>query len=119
QPTAGAEWMTIQGSGSTGHVQFASNDGLAPPDPLAGPSDLGLTGDFEDQGPMDYGSLFDLGLDPVPAGGTVSFTTYYGAAASEAAAGTALSTVGASAWALAQPDTATGPVDGAPNTFVY
>jgi putative cell wall-binding protein len=119
QPTGGAEWMTIQGADATPHVQFASNDGLASPDPLAGPSDLGWTGDFEDQGPLDHGSLFDIGLEPIPAGGTVSFTTYYGAAATEAAAGTAVSGVGATAWAYAQPSTQSGPADGAPNTFVY
>ncbi|GGK70049.1 cell wall-binding repeat-containing protein [Ornithinimicrobium pekingense] len=119
QPTAGAEWMTIEGADATAHVRFASNDGFAATDPLAGPSDLGLVGDFEDQGPMDHGSLFDLGFDPIAAGGTLSFTTYYGAAATEAAADTAVAAVNAAAHAYAQPSTSTGPSAGSPNTFVY
>ena len=41
-------------------LAFDSNDGLASANPLAGPSDLGHTGNFTDEGAEDHGALFDF-----------------------------------------------------------
>ncbi|MCK0114331.1 cell wall-binding repeat-containing protein [Ornithinimicrobium sp. F0845] len=119
QPTAFSEYSTIQGTEAATDVLFASNDGFAQADPLSGPSDLGSTGDFVDVGPDDHGALFDFGFDEVAPGETLSFTTYYGAAGTEAAADAALAVVGAEVYSYGQPDTETGPTNGDPNTFIF
>ena len=49
-------------------LAFDSNDGLASANPLAGPSDLGLTGNFTDEGAEDHGALFDFDFGRVEAG---------------------------------------------------
>ena len=118
EPTASSEYVTIQG-GNTPELLFDSNDGLASANPLAGPSDLGHTGNFTDQGPDDHGALFDFGFGRVEAGQSVSFSIFYGAAANELDALAAIAAVHASAYSLAEPSTPDGPTLGTPNTFVF
>ena len=98
---------------------FDSNDGLASANPLAGPSDLGHTGNFTDEGPDDHGALFDFDFGRVEAGQSVRFSIFYGAAANELEALTAIAAVDASAYSLAEPSTPDGPTLGTPNTFVF
>lgn len=119
QPTAFDEWVTIQGTEDAENVLFASNDGFASGDPLSGPSDIGLIGDFVDEGPADHGALFDFGFDDIDPGGALTFTTFYGAAGTEAAADNALAVVNAEVYSYGQPDTETGPTNGDPNTFIF
>ena len=119
EPTAFREHSTIQGTAGATDVSFASNDGFASANPLSGPSDLGFTGDFIDAGPTDHGALFDFDFAALPAGETKTFTTYYGAAATETAANSALAAVGAEIYSYGQPSTAGGPSLGEPNTFIF
>ena len=119
QPTAFMEYSTIQGTAAATNVLFASDDGFASANPLNGPSDLGNTGDFVDQGPYDHGALFDFGFDAVAPGESLSFTTYYGAAGTETSADAALATVGAEVYSYGQPSTPTGSTVGDPNTFIF
>lgn len=118
EPTPFEEVVTLQ-RGSAAELVFTSNDGFATADPLAGPSDLGLTGSFTDQGPDDHGALFDFDFGSLAPGGSKTFSTYYGAAATEAGAVAALGAVGAESYSFGQPSTPDGPTVGTPNTFMF
>ena len=118
QPTPFAEFVTIDGGTAT-NLLFDSNDGFATANPLGARTDLGSTGDFVDQGPADHGALFDFGFGALPGGESLSFNIYYGAAADEAGALTAINAVGAEVYSLGQPSTEDGPTLGTPNTFVF
>ena len=71
------------------------------------------------QGPDDHGALFDFGFGALPGGDSLTFNIYYGAAADEAGALTAINAVGAEVFSLGQPSTVDGPTLGTPNTFVF
>ena len=118
EPTAFNEFSTVQ-KGTASEIVFTSNDGFATADPLAGPSDIGHTGNFTDAGPDDHGALFDFDFGSLAAGSTKIFTTFYGAAGTEAAASAALSAVGAEAYSFGQPSTPDGATVGTPNTFIF
>lgn len=117
EPTAFNEFSTIQGGASASKVLFTSNDGFASSNPLAGNSDLGITGDFVDFGPLDHGALFDFGFGPLKVFDSLVFSIFYGAAGNETEALTALADVGAEVYSLGQP--ATGKITGEPNTFIF
>ena len=119
EPTAFAEYVTIQGSESAEAVIFASDDGFADTDPFAGDSSILFTGDAIDSGPADHGALFDFDFGMLQAGDTFSFNIYYGAAGSEEDALGALSAVGAEAYSLGQPSGEGGADLGEPNTFIF
>lgn len=80
---------------------------------------------FTDVGPLDHGALFDLTFpslapeDPLFPAEQVTFTMYYGAAASETDALAAVSAVGADLYTFAQPDVTGGAETGEPNTFIW
>jgi hypothetical protein len=118
EPTAFSEFVTMQ-SGDAEELVFTSNDGFATADPLAGPSDLGLTGDWIDEGPDDHGALFDFSFGTLAPGEVKTFHTFYGAAGTEAGAMDALSAISAEAYSLGQPNTPDGPTLGTPNTFLF
>ena len=118
EPTAFNEFSTVQ-KGTASEIVFTSNDGFATADPLAGPSDIGSTGNFTDAGPNDHGALFDFDFGSLATGVTKTFTTFYGAAGTEAAASAALSAVGAEAYSFGQPSTPDGATVGTPNTFIF
>jgi hypothetical protein len=122
EPTAYHEFITI--GSTTGvlppSVVFASNDGFASSDPLAGPSSIqNHVGVFTDVGQFDHGALFDLDLGDLSPGDTVQFTLFYGAAPDETTALGALDAVGAEVYSLAEPNTANGPTLGTPNTYIF
>ncbi|WP_296603125.1 Calx-beta domain-containing protein [Nocardioides sp.] len=119
EPTAFAEYSTIQGTAHAADVLFASDDGFASPDPLTGPSSIDFVGDAVDNGPDDHGALFDFGFPDLPRGASLSFQTYYGGAPTEAAALSAIGATGAEVFSLGQPSTKDGPTLGTPNTFVF
>ncbi len=100
-------------------LRFDSNQGFATANPLGGPVDLGFTGDFVDAGPNDHGALFDFGFGALDAGTSTTFNIFYGGAASEAAAETAINAVGAEVFSMGEPSTEDGPTLGTPNTFIF
>lgn len=116
EPTAFSEFVTIN-TGTAAAITFTSNDGFASSNPLTGPSDIGFTGDFANEGPQDHGALFDFTFGSLAAGAKLSFVTYYGAAANEAGAVEALRAVGAEAYSFGKPNLE--PFDGSPNTFIF
>ena len=113
EPTAFSEYSTID-TGTATEIVFTSNDGFASSDALAGPSDIGSTGNFVDAGPSDHGALFDFDFGGLASGATKSFKTFYGASDTEAGAAAALAAVGAEAYSLGQPSTEDGATLGTP-----
>lgn len=131
EPTAFNEYITIQRGGST-NLLTTSDDGFEPANPLfATSSILGCApvgASFVDCGPSDHGARFDFGFstllgadDPGSAADDTlrAFTIYYGAAPTEAAADAARLAVGAGVYAYGQPNTAGGPTDGTPITYIF
>ncbi len=116
EPTAFSEIVTMN-KGTAAALTFTSNDGFASSNPLAGPSDLGHTGNFTNAGPSDHGALFDFTFGPLSPGQVLTFVTFYGAAANEALAIEALRAVGAEAYSFGKPNLS--PLDGSPNTFMF
>ena len=118
EPTPTSEFVTIE-TGTSSNLLFASDDGFATANPLG--AQTGTPGDAVDRGPGDLGALFDFGFGSVLPGESVTFKTYYGAAATESEALAALAAVTAEVYSLGQPNTEDGqpPTVGAPNTFVF
>lgn len=115
------ELTTVQ-AGTSPNITFTSDDGFANGNPLSGPSSILFTGNAVDSGPQDHGALFDFNFGSVAPGAQVKFTIFYGAAANQQAAMTALGAVGAEAYSLGKPNPAApgaGPEDGAPNTYIF
>jgi uncharacterized repeat protein (TIGR01451 family) len=152
EPTAFREWSTIQGSSP--QLLFDSDNGFASADPLDGPSyrqsqvkcgagytgpctftDLGSGGEYPTATtPADIGALFDFGFGSLPAGQSKTFRVFYGAAPDEAAALSAIGSVGAEVYSMGEPNCpggggTTGGCDtlpanagveqGKPNTFIF
>jgi type IV pilus assembly protein PilY1 len=83
-------------------------------DPIFGPYE---DTNFTDVGPFDHGASFTFGFGALAAGATKTFSIFYGAAASEAAALAALAAVGAEGiYSFGQPSGARIP--GFP-TFIF
>ena len=118
EPTAFSEFVTLE-RGTAANILYTSDDGFATADPLAGPSSIAFEGEAVDSGPDDHGALFDFGFGSLAPGGSLAFTTYYGAAGTEDGALAALQAVEAEAYSLGQPSTTDGPTLGTPNTFVF
>ncbi|WP_020559982.1 cadherin-like domain-containing protein [Thiofilum flexile] len=118
EPTAFNEYVTVK-TNKLPNVVFTSNNGFASSNPLAGPSDIGYTGEFTDAGPADYGALFDFNFGKLAASQSKTFTIYYGATPDETSALVALDTVDAvQTYSLGQPSSSL-PTDGTPNTFIF
>lgn len=118
-PTVFNELVSMH-TGDVPELTFASNDGFASADPLAGPSDRGAIGDFEKFGPRDQGSLMDFDFGDLPAETTRNLHFVYGVAPSRSLAEQALEAEGAVAWTLAEPSfTEDGAAEGSPNTFFF
>jgi PKD repeat protein len=118
EPTAFSEFVTIE-QGSAANLIYTDDGGFATADPL-GPHDPRLfSGEAVDSGPSDHGALFDFDFDTLAPTESVTFQTYYGAAATETGALSALAAVGAEAYSLGQTSTPDGPTLGTPNTFVF
>ena len=116
-PTPFEEFVTIRGS----HPRLlgATDNGFQEVNPLVPLSDLGGIGTFEDLGPGDRGSVFDLSLGALAPGDRAAMTMFFGAAATEADAVAALEAVDATLYSMGQPSTPDGPTLGSPNTFVF
>jgi hypothetical protein len=96
--------VTIAGSGAPS-LEFSHDNGFCSSDvavscpPLSAAT---LNVDFEDNGPADHGAGFQFNLGPLPAGATLSFRIYYGAAPSEAQALEDLGDIQAEVYSLGQ-----------------
>lgn len=116
-----SEYVTIQGTATTTDLLASSNNGFASSDPLSGGVvDLfgcGINVDFVDCGTSDHGALFDFGFGDLLAGESITFSIFYGAAANEADALSALGTVGAELFSLGQESG--DPLGGTPATFIF
>ncbi len=114
----GCVYITIAGTTTWDEVDAAVFPASLYPsaDPLVTPSG-GLWGDVTDYGPGELVTLFDFDFGSLEPGETKRFNLYYGAADDEATALALLDSVGAKAYALAQP--ATDPVNGTTFIFAY
>jgi hypothetical protein len=122
EPTPFEEFVTLQGGAGADNVLFTSNDGFASSNPLAGPSDIGETGDFDWTGPDDHGALFDFGFDALDPFASFSFTTFYGTADDIDTMLAGLASVEAEVYSMAHCNPARNPscsFDGDPNTFAF
>lgn len=132
-PTANKEYITIQGW-PAGALYRSSNGGFQVPNPLMpiqgvgtntslGPGGCPDNANFTDCGPFDQGALFDFNFGTIAPGQSISFKLYYGLNRTEQGALSALASVGAEVYALAQSfddrnGTGAGP-DGSPRvTFM-
>ena len=126
-PTPGDEVVSIDGTAFP-NLLYSSDGGRDPADPL-GRSSAGIapqcggsggvcTGFFTDASAGDRGAHLDFGLGGLAAGASVTFTLFYGAAATEPEALAALQAAGADVWSLGQSSEGDGPTLGTPATFV-
>ncbi|ARA94337.1 hypothetical protein AWN76_015030 [Rhodothermaceae bacterium RA] len=123
EPTAFSERVTIVGAAASTEVIQATNDGFESPNPLLFSTPIGAgdasAADIIDYGPLDHGANFTFGFGVLAPGESKTFKTYYGAAGNEADALAALAAVSAEVYSLGQTRTASTPIDGAPNTFIF
>ncbi len=122
EPTPFEEFVTILRGNASG-VIFTSDDGFASSNPLEKAGAIrkeALNQDVVDSGPDDHGALFDFAFGKLASGNTVTFKIFFGAAATEANALSALEAVGAEAYSLGQPSgKASNPALGTPVTFIF
>lgn len=116
EPTAFNEYVTID-KGTAAAITYTNDNGFGTSNPLIAVSPITAEGNMVDSGPGDVGALFDFRFGGLGIGASLSFVTFYGAAATEAEAVAALRAVGAEAYSFGQ--TASDPAGGTPNTFVF
>jgi len=121
EPTPLEEYVTVNANHP--NVEFASDHGLADPDPHTGRPFLFNQGSFTDAGPYDQGTLLDVHVPLTEPTGSETrqagvFRLYYGAAESQASALAALARLGVPVYALAKPSWPGNPGSGKPVTFI-
>jgi hypothetical protein len=119
-PTTFSEYVTIN-RGTSSNLLFSNDNGFATPNPLVNPDDRSSgtrNVSFVDSGPNDHGAFFTFGFGALAAGESKTFNIFYGATASESAALSALSTVGAEVFSLGQSGSG-GQLTGSPATFIF
>lgn len=129
EPTPFDEYTTIDGNAAA--LRYSSTNGFDSSDPLdtpspyeIGPGSISGGPSIIDSGPNDHGAMFDFGFDDIPAGESIEFSIFYGAAGTETDALNAIASVGAEVWSFGQPSTDEGGVEigrdlGEPNTFIF
>jgi type IV pilus assembly protein PilY1 len=123
-PTTFDELVTIQGAG-LGDLDDVCNDGFEVPNPLlacSGIFGIPANTNFVDlpAGGADHGASFTFGFGALAAGASKTFSIFYGAAATEAAALAALGAVGAEGiYSFGQNSGPTGGSPGTPATFIF
>jgi hypothetical protein len=117
-PTEFSEFVTLRGAG-LGDLIDSCDDGFESANPL-----LDCSGIFfedvnaTDSGPGDHGAKFVFDFGGLAAGASKTFTIFYGAAGTEAAALAALGAVGAEGiYSFGQ--SRGGEVSGSPATFIF
>jgi type IV pilus assembly protein PilY1 len=119
-PTTFREYVTIN-RGSSSNLLFSNDNGFGTPNPMVNPDDLSAgtrNVSFVDSGPADHGAFFTFGFGALAAGESRTFNIYYGAAATESAALSALGTVGAEVFSLGQSGSG-GQISGSPATYIF
>lgn len=116
EPTAFNEFVTID-KGTAAAITYTNDNGFGASNPLTAVPPINAEGNMVDSGPDDVGALFDFRFGGLGIGASLSFVTFYGAAATEAEAVAALRAVGAEAYSFGQPGS--DPAGGTPNTFVF
>jgi hypothetical protein len=122
-----AEYVTHKGvtanlESNGGAIRYASNNGFASSDPLVHAgfrSSATVNTDFIDNGASDHGSVFDFAFGDLAAGESRTFNIFYGAAANEAAALSALKTINADVYSLGQSTDADGGANDDAPTFIF
>ncbi len=117
-PTAFDEFVTID-HGTAANLFRTNTNGFMVGDPLTFDGAGYVPGPVTDAGPLDHGAMFDFNFGTLPPDETMTFKTFYGAAATETAAAAAVVAVGAEAFSFGQPNVPGGPDLGQPNTFIF
>lgn len=122
-PTEFDELVTIVGTATTSLLEASNDNGFCGPNPLVVCSPiLGGTAnvDFTDSGPFDHGAYFRFNFGTLENGASYTFTIFYGAAGSEAAALAALGAEGVELYSLGQSSPPSGdPSLGTPATYMF
>lgn len=119
-PTEFSEYVTIKGVASTTFLERSHDNGFNTANPL-GP-DAPITAatvdtDFTDVGPFDHGAYFRFNFGSLADGESFTFTTFYGAAGSEAAALAAIGAESIELYSLGQ--SRGGEATGSPATYIF
>lgn len=119
-PTEFSEFVTIAGTATTTLLEKSHDNGFNTANPL---TDFGpligatLDVDFVDSGPTDHGAYFRFNFGTLLAGESVTFSIFYGAAASEALALAAIAAESLELFSLGQ--NSIDPTGGTPATFIF
>lgn len=126
-PTEFSEYVTIKGTATTTLLEKSHDNGFNTANPLADFGGSSTDVDFTDSGPTDHGAYFRFnfgtlsGLDDASTldkdERSVSFTIFYGAAASESLALAAISAEGIELYSLGQSNG--GERTGEPATYIF
>jgi type IV pilus assembly protein PilY1 len=119
-PTEFNEYVTIRGTGTTTLLERSHNDGFETANPLinGGPITAStLNSDFTDLGVLDHGAYFRFNFGALADGESYSFSIFYGAAGSEAAAEAARLAEGLELFSYGQSNG--GQRTGEPATFIF
>lgn len=120
EPTPYEEFSTIQGTAAATSVLYAGDNGFDSTNPFASRSSYFASGDFVDAGPSDIGALFDFGFGTLNANETFTFEIFYGGAATEDEALSALAAVGAEVYSFGQSSSDEDGLGGSGlNTFIF
>jgi hypothetical protein len=117
-PTEFSELVTIGGTGTTTQLELSHDNGFASLNPLlatsartAGTTDV----DFVRSGPSDHGAYFKFNFGTLAAGESQTFSIFYGAAANETDALTALGETGIELYSFGQANS----VATNPTTYIF
>jgi len=120
-PTEFDEFVTIKGTVTTSLLERSHNDGFASSNPLIDSNGIDpgtLNVDFTDNGPTDHGAYFRFNFGTIAAGASYTFTTFYGAAGTEADALAAIGAESIELYSLGQSSSG-GQITGSPATFIF
>jgi hypothetical protein len=120
-PTTFSELVTLQGVG-LGNLIDSCTNGFDVSDASQDCNGGGYVEDTNvtDLGPFDHGASFTFGFGSLLAGASRTFSIFYGAAPSEAAAFAALAAVGAEGiYSFGQSSGTAGRTSGGPATFIF
>lgn len=119
-PTEFDEYVTIKGTATTTLLEKSHNNGFNTANPLNdfGPRDPATVDvDFTDNGLDDHGAYFRFNFGTLEDGEEYTFSIFYGAAGSEAAALAAVAAADLELYSFGQ--SRGGEITGAPATFIF
>ena len=116
-PTQFSECVTIQPDPSdVDFLESADSNGFQSSDPYA--NDPWTAAPFTNFGPLDHGATFNFKFDPIEPGKSFTFNIYYGAAANQEEAVSAVANVAAEAYSFGKPNV-NGVCGGDPHVFIF